>query len=575
MKQNIFLLLYFLAVLSKLQGQSPLRIANVTIIHPETAATQSARDIWLEGGKITAIKSHKSLTPQKGETVIDATGKWVIPGLTDGHVHFFQSGGLYARPDIIDLRSLRSAAGETNRVKSQSADFAHRYLSCGITTVCDMGGPFSNFEIRESARKDSFSPDLYVTGPLISSYQPEELGFDDPPILLVKTPEAAREIVRALLPYKPDYIKIWYIVRRGESPESFRPIAEAVADEAHTHGLPLAVHATQLETARIAVMAGADILVHSVDDQIVDEDFVNMLAEKKVSYIPTLVVSENYSRVFSQEMAFLPEDFDIANPYTLGSLMDLQHIEKEDIPADMRQRIFAPFVPSARKKTMYENLRRLQAAGVNIVTGTDAGNIGTLHASSYYSETEAMRAAGMTPEEILRACTVNPTKMLKPYNQQQMIAPGKPADLVILEENPLENIRNLSQVQWVIRKGVVISPETLITASPEMIAQKQLNAWNQGNIDKYAACFSDSVEVYNYPNKLLYKGKKALYDNYEPFFAANRGAHCEIANRMVAGDVVIDEELIQLPKQSERFRVIAIYDVKQGQITAIRFIWPD
>ncbi|MEZ4775349.1 MAG: amidohydrolase family protein [Bacteroidia bacterium] len=572
MKPFLSLLIFFYGLSA--YSQSVVRIINCNIIDPVSGKIAANQDILVEGDQVKRISSHRNRPGVPGETTIDGSGKWVIPGLTDAHIHFFQSGGLYARPDIIDLRNRVPLEKERKRVMEMAPDFLARYLSCGITTVCDMGGPLTNYDIRAKARTNDFAPDVYVTGPLISSYQPEEFGTQDPPIVKVWTPEEAREMVRSQIPLHPDYIKIWYIVRRGEKPEQFLPIVNAVVEESHKNGLPVAVHATQLETARLAVMAGANILVHSVDDQVVDQEFIDLLVEKKVSYIPTLTVSENYSQVLGQHMEFRQEDFTIANPYTLGSLTDLRGFPANEIPDYVQNLMEKPFSRSPKVNTMYENLRQLQAAGVNIVTGTDAGNIGTLHASSYYEEIAAMKAAGLSPLEILRSATFNAAKMLGKDKTQGTVAAGNQADLVLLSENPLENIQNLSKVHMVVAKGRAMHPDSLLPGSPELLAQQQLNAWNLKDIQAFANCFDEHVEVYKYPNDKQYTGRNELYELYSPFFKEVPQAYCEVVKRIHMGNVIIDEEKITGIGTAPPRRVVAIYEVAGNKIIRVTFIYP-
>ena len=105
-------------------------------------------------------------------------------------------------------------------IKDNMDGLMARYLACGITTVIDVGGPFSNYSIRSKINADPKAPDAWVTGPLISTYLPPNLDKKDPPIIKVNSPGEARELVRRQLPFKPDFIKIWYIVLNGQKAEA-------------------------------------------------------------------------------------------------------------------------------------------------------------------------------------------------------------------------------------------------------------------------------------------------------------------------------------------------------------------
>ena len=556
------------------QAQSPsIVLEGFTLIDPASGRVEPRRSLLIEGRSIVAIGETGKLRIPADATRIPLNGKFLMPGLVDAHVHYFQSGGLYTRPDVIDLRALRPYSDERKWLFDHAPDLFARYLRAGITTTLDVGGPMSNYALREQAAASALSPTLYVTGPLISTYQPEEFGQDDPPIINVQSPEQARELVRLQLPLKPDFIKIWYIVLRGQTAAQNLPIVAAAIEESHLHGLPVAVHATQLETARLAVQAGADFLVHSVDDQPVDDDFVELLVKNGVSYIPTLIVSGNYEKVLSQRLDLSMADFDLANPLTLGSLQDLQHLSTGLIPAWVRRMMADPAPDTAKEDSlMAHNLRRLLRAGVNVATGTDAGNIGTLHASSYFAEIAAMRRAGLSNLEILRASTVNGARVLGKQDEFGRLKVGARADLLILDANPLENIDHLQQVFAVMKQGRLMDAATIAPDSPEHLAQRQLNAYNARNLDAFVSYYHPEVEVYNFPDQLQYTGRENMRPGYGRFFEANPRLHCELVNRIVIGKRVIDREHITGLSNGGSFDAVAIYEIEGGLIRKVFFL---
>src|SRR4051812_34541083 len=260
-----------------------ITILNGTAIDPGTGKIIPNAVISIDGDHITAVKDGGAEIPEKGDRVIDAKGKFILPGYIDTHVHFFQSGGLFTRPDAVDLNSVRPYKDEVAMIKRNLADTFKRYLRSGITSVLDIGGPIWNFEMRRIANSTEAAPRVAAAGPLISSVSRPQLDLGDPPIVKIDTPEQGREMVRKLAAQKPDYIKIWYIVAStasappspspGTSPSPatgqsdaeraavFRPIVHAVIDESHRLKLRVAVHATELEAARASVQEGADLLV--------------------------------------------------------------------------------------------------------------------------------------------------------------------------------------------------------------------------------------------------------------------------------------------------------------------------
>ncbi|MFK7922696.1 MAG: amidohydrolase family protein, partial [Bacteroidia bacterium] len=433
------------------------------------------------------------------------------------------------------------------------------------------GGPMSNYMIREEA-KATVAPELFVTGPLISTYQPAALAVEDAPIVKVNNAEEARELVRKQLPFKPDFIKIWYIVLPGQKAQDHYAIVKATIEESHAHAIPVAVHATQYETAKLAVEAGCDILVHSVEDEKVDQAFAKLLKKNNVSYIPTLEVGHNYMEVFSQHLNITAEDYELANPFTLGSLMDLQHLSEPDVPAWMTKLQAAEAPIDRDQAVMQHNLKLLMDAGVNVVTGTDAGNIGTLHASSYFAELRAMQAAGLSNAQILQASTLNGATMLGQENSMGQLKEGFKADLLLLSGNPLEDLTNLRSLETVISKGKAHDAQSLIPNSPEIMAQRQLNAYNQRNIEAFVDCYADSVAIYGYPDRLFYVGKDKMGPNYSPMFENTPELHCELVNRMVLGNTVIDHENVTGFPKGRIIKAIAIYTVENGKISVVRFV---
>lgn len=552
-----------------LPAYSQLCITHVNLVNVNTNKTEADQTIIIEHDRIVATGPSNKIKVPANATIIDATGKYIMPGMTDAHIHFFQSGGLYTRPDGLNLNAFHPYEKDQQYVKDHLNDLMSRYLANGITTVIDVGGPLSNYAIRDKANADSTSITTWVTGPLISTYQPPNLDKKDPPIIKVTTPEEARELVRRQLPYKPDFIKIWYIVLPGMKADSTLPIVKAAIEESHTHGLKVAVHATEYETAKLAVTAGADILVHSVDDKVLDNEMLQLLKSKKVVYIPTLIVSSNYRRTFTQQFNFSAHDFAYADPFMLGSLMDLQHLQNP--PVDYKTMRTRFVIPSTKDSMMLVNLKLAEDAGVLVVSGTDAGNIATLHASSFYTELQAMRQAGLSNWAIIRSATINAAKGFSKDKDYGSVEKGKVADLILLEKDPVKDISALADVHTVIHRGRVLNPRQLLAVTPEILAQQQLNAYNAHDIEAFLIPYSDSVEIYDQSTgKLLMKGKAEMRQRYSDLFSKSPALHCQLVNRIVIGNKVIDHERITGVK--DLIEAAAAYTVDKGKIVKVYFI---
>jgi imidazolonepropionase-like amidohydrolase len=442
-----------------------ISLVGGTVINPADGKVLPNATVVIDGGKIERVSMGKQDAAGLGKQ-IDCTGKFILPGYIDTHVHFFQSGDLFTRPDGADLNSVRPYKDEVAWVKSHVNDVFARYLRCGITSVVDVGGPFWNFEVRKAANQAAQAPRVAVAGPLISSVSREKLDLGDPPIVKIDTPDQAREFVRKLAAQNPDLVKIWYIVDKDHPVESFRPIVRATVEESHAHKIRVAVHATELETARAAVEEGADVLVHSVTDKPVDDAFVKLLKDRHVILCPTLVVFERYGRTFSHQLNLTPEEKKWGNPEVIASL-DVTKIPQDKLPDRIKNALAKPDEVLDRIKKTYDvalpNLKRLEDAGVTIAAGTDAGNIGTIHGPALFREFQLMKEAGLTPMQILRSATANAAKLFGGETGAHIgkIENGCFADLVILNSNPLEDIAHASDIDIVIKNGPVYPTDSI------------------------------------------------------------------------------------------------------------------
>src|SRR5213082_885680 len=255
-----------LSIFSLSARAEKISLVGGTVINPADGKVLPNATVVIDGDKIERVAIGKQDAASLGKQ-IDCSGKFILPGYVDTHIHFFQSGDLFTRPDGADLNSVRSYKDEVAWIKSHLNDVFARYLRCGITSVVDVGGPMWNFEVRKVANSTAKAPRVAVAGPLISSVSRPQLNLGDPPIVQVNTPEDARAMVRTLAAKTPDYIKIWFIVDHENPLAKFRPIVHAVVDESHARKLRVAVPATELEAARTSVEEGADLLVHSVTDK--------------------------------------------------------------------------------------------------------------------------------------------------------------------------------------------------------------------------------------------------------------------------------------------------------------------
>lgn len=443
-----------------------LAVIHGTVVHPVRPAGDAIEPdatIILDGDRIMSIGAASAVRVPAGARLLDASGKWIIPGLIDGHVHFFQSGNIYTRPDTMDLTAVVPYAQEVARNKARLPATFKVWIASGVTSVVDVGGPFWNFDVRTAAANAAVAPQVAVAGPLISMVGDPKLELDDPPIVRTDSVDEALALVARLLPRKPDYVKVWFIHRPGTDLAAQEAIVAAVGSAAHKAGVPLAVHATELETAKAALRAGADYLVHSVEDEPVDGDFIALMKRNRALYCPTLWVHSGYGYAFAGLWRPTAAEARLADPQILAMMAGIAHLPRDLLPPRLTKLLDEAHAPPS-PTMMLRNLKTVHDAGIPVVMGTDAGNIGTLHGPSVFREMALMQEAGLTPLQVLRAATVTGARAARRDATSGRIVPGQTADLVLLSADPTVDINNASQIYRVIRAGHVYDPDELIAS---------------------------------------------------------------------------------------------------------------
>src|SRR5882762_7587076 len=439
-------------------------IVGATVIHPDRdrpSAVAANSTVIISGRRIESIGPASSTPVPAGATRIDGHGKWVVPGLIDSHVHFFQSGNLYTRPDVADFNAWMPYAKEVARNKARLAATFKVWLASGVTSVVDIGGPFWNFDVRDAALKSPAAPRVAVAGPLLSMIDRVKLDLGDPPIIKITSADEARALVGRELERRPDFIKVWFIHQRGDDLAAQEASVKAAGDAAHAAGVRLAVHATELIVAKASLRAGADFLVHSVEDEAVDEEFLALAKKNRALYCPTLFVTLGYRYALSNTWQPTEAERRLADPQILAAMNDLQRIPREMLPERVAKAMNQPTSPKPSAIAL-QNLRKVWEAGIPVAMGTDAGNIGTLHGPSVFREMEIMTQAGLSPLQVLRSATSNGAKAMGMEREIGALAPGKLADLVILDADPLADVMNLSRIHRVIKDGKLFAPDELI-----------------------------------------------------------------------------------------------------------------
>jgi len=488
--------------------------------------------VLVDGNRIAAVGPAGSVPVPAGTPVLGDSGKWILPGLIDAHVHFFQSGGLYTRPDIVDLTARVPYEREKAAVRAGLEDTLRRTLRSGITAVLDAGGPMWNFEVRALAARTALAPRVGVAGPQLSPVRRPQLEAGDPPILQVTDPGVARALVRTQATLKPDLVKLWWIVPPGGTAETWRPVARAAIAEAHRLGLRVGVHATELETARAAVAEGADLLCHDVVDADVDEPFVEALRARGTVYVSTLAVFEATAQVFQRRVRFSPLELEVADPAAVASVTD-------PFPVPERLRESRPGIRPAALR----NVVRLVRAGIPVAAGSDAGDIGAFHGPALHRQLLLLEEAGLSRGEALAAATAGSAQAVGRESELGSVQVGKLADLLVLEASPLQDLRHTARIHAVVKDGVWRRPAEILPRSAADVVQAQHAAWNAGDLEGLLSTFADDAQVRSVSGGLLAGGKPAIRERFARLFAAHPTGRLRVVERRADGaGVVLDRE---------------------------------
>jgi len=413
--------------------------------------------VVIDSGKIVSVGGEDIPVPD-GAEVKDVSGKFITPGLIDAHVHFFQTGFFDARPDALDLRDSLPYSETYEYQKDHPERYYEAYLRSGVTAVYDVGGFDWSVAFQQSAENNPDAPHVAAAGRLITPAPEERIAIfnlpDDPVMVHLLSEEIGRQTVDHNTSLGSTGIKIWGMTANDTS---FMRMMNAIADEINELGNKLIVHATNLEGAKAALMLGARMLVHSVEDQGVDDEFIRMAKENETVLTPTLVVVGGYYNTYK---AVLGEGFHINDPNNVVDVKTRDLLKRaHDFAglvdtAQLRQRLEGMARSLARRDSvMALNLRKLFDAGVLLAVGTDAGNPGTLHGISIYDEMEKMQAFGIPAGQLIVMATKNGALAMDRQDDLGTLEPGKKADLILLDKDPGKDISNMRSITHFMREG--------------------------------------------------------------------------------------------------------------------------
>jgi len=379
-------------------------------------------EFLVENARIASIGHPGDIAALPGTVRVDLTGKTVMPALVDTHTHL---GWAIIKTGRIDKDSYS---------KDNLIDHLHRLAYYGVAATQSMGidpgetpyevraNPVPDAALFHTAGRGMGRPNA---GPGQPYWKPVAYGIDS---------EAdGRKAVQELAAKKVDWVKIWVDDRNGTVPKLTPPLYRAIIDEAHKHDLRVVAHIFYLDDAKELLRAGIDGFAHGIRDKDIDDEFMKLIKER-----PNVFVIPNLPDIGSglQDPAWIGETVPAAEVKKLTDALQNRS------PADVKKA--ADFFGVQAR-----NLKKLNDAGVRIGFGTDSG---TTVGWTDHEELADMVMAGMTPAQVITAATKTSAGILK-MDQLGTVAPGKSADFIVLDANPLDNITNTRKIAKVYLRG--------------------------------------------------------------------------------------------------------------------------
>ena len=245
----------------------PHALTGATLIDGRGGAPIANANVIVRDGKIDCAGTATQCPVPEGVDVTNVSGLWITPGLIDSHVHFSQTGWADGRPDSIDVRAAHPYEIVEADLKNNPERFGKSYVCSGVTSVWDVGGYPWTLRLHERFENNTQVPHVVAAGPLLSTLDHWLNLAAERQFIVLKDAESARNGVRYLAAQHSKAVKVWFIVRPGSDFEAMTRNVMAAGAEAGRERLPLIVHATGLKEAKVALRAGARLLVHSVQDR--------------------------------------------------------------------------------------------------------------------------------------------------------------------------------------------------------------------------------------------------------------------------------------------------------------------
>jgi len=406
---------------------------HISVVDVAKGQVRSDQTVVIHGNRIKEIAASARVTAPPDARVIEGAGKFLIPGLADMHNHL--------------VNPLQPAEDATSLLG--------RLLPWGVMTVFSPGMPMQDYErAKQAAHGENPNwPRFYGVGPAFTAPEGHMARLEHNGVEIPRTTDAARAQVRALKAASVQAVKVIFdamkYAGRPGAPAMKPEILAAILDEAHRVGLKVYAHASTLKYAKDFLQAGGDGLVHGILDEPVDEEFLSLMKKDGRFYIATLTLMEALHDVAGFVMRQAEFDTQRRNSeQAYAAFRDPRVVEQ----ANAR---FRGAIPEDNLRIARANLKRVATSGIPVATGTDTGVPGVLPGVASQLELVLFVEAGLSPADALRAATLTPQRILGRERDLGEIEVGKVADVLMLDGNPLTDIRNIAKISAIVKSGVL------------------------------------------------------------------------------------------------------------------------